>query len=354
MTTEHYNADYSKLRWMAKQVKANNPGLWRVLLPRHIVPPPGYVSPVIAAGCFASELELAARISRGTVKATKPQVDCVLMTWAAAEAGMPTYFVGHDLITDLALSDVMQDLRLGELEWPHDAMLFFLPERFQKAFFGRGVPFVGVCRIPAGLQPVPECVRRVVPPGMVDFGISAEYSGQWAYVFYAPVMFNDGKSVEYSGSWPMDKPVGDCLKEPEFIDGTYGNESRFLPPTEVPSEAEDLELLNKIFAVTLWMLLLLNGEPEQVELGAVTCVRKKSRKAAEAGQEKAEDDLWSPNVIGWRYSSPKEALGGTHASPRAHPRRGHWTRQPYGPGRTLRKPVWIKRLMVGVRRKEQP
>jgi len=61
-----------------------------------------------------------------------------------------------------------------------------------------------------------------------------------------------------------------------------------------------------------------------------------------------KEALWKPAWFGEHYAIRREAsLGGTHASPRLHFRRGHFTNQPYGPKSTLRKKLWIDPILVG-------
>ena len=39
---------------------------------------------------------------------------------------------------------------------------------------------------------------------------------------------------------------------------------------------------------------------------------------------------------------------------RAHWRRGHWRRPPYGEGRALRKLIWVMPMLVGAGDKDEP
>ena len=88
------------------------------------------------------------------------------------------------------------------------------------------------------------------------------------------------------------------------------------------------------------LLLVMEAEPSLVERGRPTGKRTKR------GTE-----FWHPNFIGRGYKYERQERCGTGAgiSPRPHWRRGHWTNQPYGPGRSLRKRIRIKSLWVGGR-----
>ena len=136
--------------------------------------------------------------------------------------------------------------------------------------------------------------------------------------------------------------VGDIVVNPIFIDSTQpDNRPDYLEI--VPTREEDIELLSKMFQVSLWLMMVMNAEPQWIEPHTVSCHRKPS-KAHDDGWAR---DLWYPNFLGRNYTLPTIPLGGTHASPRYHPRRGHWTHQPYGPKSTLRKLKWLRRMFVG-------
>jgi hypothetical protein len=89
------------------------------------------------------------------------------------------------------------------------------------------------------------------------------------------------------------------------------------------------------------LLVVLNTRPNLVERGQ--CVRPRRIKRGRVKQR----ELWSPNLIGWRYRVASASPAGTHASPRLHWRRGHIRNQPFGMGRTLRRLVWIEPMLIG-------
>ena len=47
-----------------------------------------------------------------------------------------------------------------------------------------------------------------------------------------------------------------------------------------------------------------------------------------------------------RYSAHEGEPSGTHASPRAHVRRGHFRTQHYGKNRQMKRVIWIKHTFV--------
>ena len=107
--------------------------------------------------------------------------------------------------------------------------------------------------------------------------------------------------------------------------------------------ATDKEVTDRLSALMLKLLVILNTRPQLVEAGR--CVRPQKIKH---GRVK-HCELWSPNVIGRCYRTVRDDRGGgTHASPRVHWRRGFVRSQPHGPRWSLRKPVWIEPVLVGL------
>jgi hypothetical protein len=105
---------------------------------------------------------------------------------------------------------------------------------------------------------------------------------------------------------------------------------------------------DRVSALMLKLLVVLNTRQTLVEYG--TCVRPQRFKHGRVKQH----ELWSPNLIGWRYQ-PAQSVEpqGTHASPRPHWRRGHVRNQPCGSGRSQRKLIWIEPMLVGMSEREE-
>jgi hypothetical protein len=90
------------------------------------------------------------------------------------------------------------------------------------------------------------------------------------------------------------------------------------------------------------------ARPDVVTPAALT-----NRVPAKKGREARE--FWSPHVIGEHYKIRREPApyqGGTHASPRFHWVEGSWKQQHYGPGRELRKTIWIEPYERGLYQEE--
>ena len=144
----------------------------------------------------------------------------------------------------------------------------------------------------------------------------------------------------------MDKNIGEVLKTTTFVDATDNNALEFIDPDIAPTSAEDIVICNKIFSIAVWMLLAMEAEPEHIS--PCELIRPEKIKRGRVVKE----ELWSPNFVGRSYVWDREPQGGTHASPRMHRRRGHWTHQPFGPGRTQRKLIRIAPCWVNMKKEE--
>lgn len=86
-----------------------------------------------------------------------------------------------------------------------------------------------------------------------------------------------------------------------------------------PNHAHMTEYLGKL---TFNLLLAMQVRPELVEAGGPVKAPRRQRDIAK--------EFWTPNFVGRTYRVQGRDLGGTHASPRMHWRRGHWRRQRLG------------------------
>jgi hypothetical protein len=121
-------------------------------------------------------------------------------------------------------------------------------------------------------------------------------------------------------------------------------------------EQDDIQIRNAHdFAEILWRLAvtvvaILNARPELLEPGKLLKVVKAKRHDAQP------KEFWSPNFIGRLYrtqtipSSENEVENDQdpkRTTPRAHWVRGFVRWQPHGPGRILRKLIWVNPYRPG-------
>jgi hypothetical protein len=109
---------------------------------------------------------------------------------------------------------------------------------------------------------------------------------------------------------------------------------------------EDPENLfvSKIKSLVIQTLLYLQTRPEDVTPVNPYSLAPVEPKQAKKGGKKR----YTPLMIGKQFKPKTEtvSLGGTHASPRTHWRRGHWRRVAIGEGRNDRKWHWFQPVLV--------
>jgi hypothetical protein len=104
-----------------------------------------------------------------------------------------------------------------------------------------------------------------------------------------------------------------------------------------------------VWGYALNAILIMTEVPELLEPA-----RMLERRPGKGGAAPVE--WWAPFWLGRTYVTvrpQREPGDGTHASPRLHWRRGHWTRQVFGVGRAERKRIWIRPLLVNAGERDE-
>lgn len=314
------------------------PRLWKLAYPRRYATPHGYTNPRInslniIATCFDKESlkGMENQIASTTISSR------IITAWTLIECGMPLYFVDYDFISDLTDSEPPADMKLAELEWPFEAITFALPEKFQLEYFGCKVPFINIARR--------RCGNIETPKSILD----ADYRAS-NYVFqvgsHCEEMFMVNSTVEigvmtydYSSNWKMSHQIDTVFNHSGFFSSVEG---------DTPEQnASDSLLSRKMMNVAVLMLMSMMAMPDDIE--PEVCTRPQKIK-----HNIVKEALWSPRYLGRKYGSRRKAWqGGTHASPRVHPRKAHWRKQACVPGRTKRVMRLIKWRMVGTKEVEE-
>jgi hypothetical protein len=191
-----------------------------------------------------------------------------------------------------------------------------------KEYVGRDVCFVYAANCDAGdysVSALPGCPAITVPKSKVAW--------QW-------YCWQDANLESFVSSYMRQDRVDDTIANYAYTDYSGIKDQAGI--------ATDKELTDRVSALMLKLLVILNTRSQLVEAGR--CVRPQKIKHGRVQY----CELWSPNVIGRCYRTLREDQGGTHASPRLHWRRGHVRSQPHGPRWSLRKPVWIEPLLIGL------
>jgi hypothetical protein len=101
---------------------------------------------------------------------------------------------------------------------------------------------------------------------------------------------------------------------------------------------EDNHMMIQVVHYCFNSILLLNDRRDLVTEGGML------RAVTQAGERR---EYWSPNIIGQHYRIRRDGEG-THASPRFHWVRGFYRAQPYGPGFSLRRQMWVEPYTRGL------
>lgn len=327
------------------EIRKTHPEIWKLVHPRKIATPQGYTKPTINSALLSIHLDFMENPTPNKV-----EIDCILSAWQICKSLVPTIFVGKEFSEALVNTEPPENLVIRDLKWPYEGMVFALHDDFMWKYFRRAVPFLRVVTHPTGKQIAPTNVRRVYPHAH-QFGISEQSFDKNAFIVTATVMFGD-KPVDYSASFPDNESLGNMMNDQEYQEFTADPDTmKTLGLIEANiGRDEDLLLLKKIIALAAHLLLAMNAVPEQVEPPTIVWPLKDKIRC----KTPERDWVWNPHFLGRQYRWQRERVdgGGTHASPRLHPRMGHWRHQPFGPGRTQKKVIWIKPMLIGAKIEE--
>lgn len=335
--------DWEQVFHMMEQVvemRRRQPALWHLVHPRRLAHPQGYTRTTINSAMMSVHLEF-----MDSPHPNKVEIDTILSTWQICKSLVPTIFVGKEFSESLVNTEPPDNLIIRDLQWPHEGMVFVLHDDFMWKYFQRAVPFIRVATHPTGRHRAPEMVRKLYP-NAPEFGISETSFDKSCFIVTATVMFGD-KPVDYSASFPDNEPIGAMMNDPQYQNFCVDDKSLKDLGMEEAVAIEDRKLLKKIIALAAHLLLAMNAVPEQIEAPHIQWPERERVRA----RTPEIDWVWHPQFLGRTYQWQRERAdhGGTHASPRLHPRRGHWRYQPHGPGRKEKKVIWIRPMLIGAK-----
>ncbi|MBW4514603.1 MAG: hypothetical protein KME11_05200 [Timaviella obliquedivisa GSE-PSE-MK23-08B] len=226
---------------------------------------------------------------------------------------LPTYCISHSLLKDFQETDINGLTKLIDEFWtaPLPGMLLLLPNSALCTSEGNPIPYLLVV-ISDGINKTPF---RVEHKRQISIFLSDQSESTWMTGF-----------------------------------GLGDNEILFKPNPKIGTEAttkEDELFLAKLRTIVLQIVLSLSYLPELID--SEILVASDERKGF--GKQKSDRPLYRvPRWIGKDYqrqSLPRiNPPQGTHASPHAHWRRGHWRQQSHGVGMKERKLIWIKPIWI--------
>ena len=235
----------------------------------------------------------------------------------AGQYDYPTYYVGRDYAEAMYRSK-MPEICPSDIGMPFPGLLLGFPVDFCLSVFKRHVPYIFVATIDADVY---RNKGHSISIGNKCFAVSAG------------IIDNDdiGKSNTYYSVCPFDKPFSGLLNPDAPFNAFYSDE-----------EPDDRKLSGLLASLSAKCLLSACARPELVEDTPVILQHRKVKKSKE------RPELWSPRWIGQHYKIHQDHanLGGTHASPTAHWRAGHYRVQHYGPKNQLKKVIFIDPVLV--------
>ena len=286
---------------------ANDEAKRALFEPHRVMTPEGYHSTkCVAAGLYAllTQADLAAEEG----DALPTEITGSTFCYRLLEHRVPIYFVAEEFARAVAATQLPDDFTFGDLHWPQDSMVIGWPPCFMREYAGRELCYVYAANCPAGtyhLSRLPQMPEIVVPEGRSKIG--------WFY-----------------HTWASGRPecfVSAYLTRDKLAEGiaTY-NYTDFMNEGEAKVQA-DKELTERISALMLKLLVILNLERSLISIGGQTRPQRVTHGAARRPK------LWAANFIGRGYRMARERQG-THGAPTLHIRRGHVTWQATGPRTT--------------------
>ena len=309
------------VRSISEYIEAEQPELLKLFYPRIYENLGPYHSPKTLSTMLASALW---DIRRSGVE-NCPVAITLLSTSLQyfVDKKVPTLFIAPQLLEAVKRTDFAQDIDWTEMKLPYEHGVLMLPRNSLVHPSDGEVSFIIWSRIR------PEIVRC---PSLGIPDISARD------LAFAMLAF-----CHLSGTWYDSTFNADHGKTFQLRNLFYRNAGELTPgyesdhPCDSNLDLTDTEFLEEVGVVALGTLLAISARPQLLE----PAKRLKVVKAREGTKE-----FWTPNVVGRAYRERRESLGGTHASPRMHWRRGHFRQQHFGIGRKEVKTIWIEPCLV--------
>lgn len=287
---------------------------WPLFYPRIYNGVGAYSPKTLSVGLYAAALcaDIKRNVSRDYATIYYPTA-CIMLKHA-----MPQYFVGKDLAACLLKTTPPDDLLFDEISWPFEAVAFHIP--------------TGVMNHSTE-GPVDVVIVSIIRPGRYEIKGHPRYSSidlmaeSYTTFVVSTFMRESEEFVSYRASVPTNKfkTVGDALQflslesftatnfaNDEIVAGFYEN------GVMKPASIDDVIFNTELFKLGINLILTLDYQPDLIE--AEVKVKTLKRDPLDF----RPNEIWNPRFVGRNYRVQREYKGGTHASPRAHWRKGHW------------------------------
>lgn len=319
---------YDRRREVLDRIYEHCPNMRSLVYPKSYLLPLGYAHPeIFALSAFSSALHV---LRRPDPTEDKTQCSVHVTTCMLVRYQMPTWFVGRELCEALLRTEPPQDLLLEEIPMPMPSMLFMLPSSFSETYFGYNVPFLTLSIVDknAVLESKLVLYEKKIR--------TLEVHNEHPFMVGTMLSWESGAPLHYDFRSPLNRPVKDLMTAPFEVTST-----RYLTESEIN---QDMATDHKMINLAINLLLAMTAEPELVS------PEQMIRPADKKNGVIRKRALWTPRFLGknFRIQYDKVFPSGTHQSPVAHWRIGHWRNQRHGPKNTLVKRLWIRPVFVGL------
>lgn len=267
---------------------------WKILYPRVYQGVGGFGSPKRVAETYYMAIHSVMN-TPATATAAMRAVYCAACQ--AGENAFPTFFVDAQLLSAVLNTNPPSGVRWSEMKLPFEAGVFVLPRGSLRYIDGSEVNHLGWLRAREGNG---CCFGAGAPIVNVPYD---------AFIIYALPLNEDG-TILYSTLDAKQRPYIDDSPLEESWRGTF----------DLPLTSDDQGFLLLCRSLVFGLLMVMNARPSLISYG-----RREGKQS-----KKSQREFWTPNVIGRGYRAQREHQGGTHASPKAGWRRGHYTHQVVG------------------------
>lgn len=299
-----------ELRYLIERLKAGYPNIYRGVFGRIYSEDPRFHDWRLPLWLIGNTLSRVDKVTIGADKLTTSTGFAYQQIALAGEYNFPLFFVEPELFKACASSGLPKGLKISELKMPFPAFTFVLPKGALVTKEG-DVPFITVSADLRGRKEIDLGYRKMMVDTSDDGLIFSTFFPGNAGDFSIRVtdsLYNDETLPVFHEH--MVNETGDRVDEnPLFGDDT---------------EAID-DITMKISALIPALIMAMECRPDIVTHERFVKQIRRDR----------HTEVWQPNRLGEHFRLKLEGGGepGSHSSPRAHVRRGHFRLQPIGHGK---------------------
>lgn len=304
-----------------KVITSIAPQVWSKTYPRVYEETGRFHSPKLAAYGLANGV-LSAVLEGGLDTQSAGVMNQFINACLVDKHNVPTFFITKSIVQACNATNLPDDMKWTSIPMPHPGMVLVFEKGSVQHPMGGEVGYVSVSKH----EPHTEISHSSCP------GITRRLlNGAFIVTFMAH---------ETQELFTYDLAVSDAnpyIRNVMTTDIVTHDAEMFLAAPVTASEVH----FNQVMSVlAIKIILLMNARPEQISEG-------KMRKRVNLGGG-SKREFWTPNIVGHSYKvAQQQDSEPGDGKKRMHWRRGHFTRHPYGPGRTLRKTIWIEPMLIG-------